>query len=188
MTVDEATSDDGAPGAATPEDVTVRDPTPDDARAVGEVHQRAILELGRRAYTAEQVAAWSGDREADDYELDLEGRRFVVAERAVEPDERTVVGFGSLEPEPESEFADPVAVEVTGVYVHPDHAREGVGSALLADLEAQARAWNADHVWLMASLNAVSFYEAKGYERVREHDHEFHGEATGTVVEMRREL
>jgi hypothetical protein len=43
-----------------------------------------------------------------------------------------------------------------------------------------------------ASLNAVPFYELHGYERVREHDHEFSGHGstgvTGTVVEMKKEL
>lgn len=186
----------------------MREATPEDARAVGEVHQCAIRELGASAYTAAQVAAWHDDRDPADYELDLEGRHFVVAEREARaeraprtgsgdqrepraeaaPGDHRVVGFGDLLPEPESEFVDPVDAEVAGCYVHPEHAREGVGSALLADLEATAREWGADSVGLHASLNAVAFYERKGYDRLRERDHEFGGGETGTVVEMRRTL
>lgn len=161
----------------------VREATPADARAVGAVHQRAIAELGARAYGEEQVAAWRGGREPADYDLDFDDRPFVVAEV-----DGTVVGFGSVDLDPVSAFARPVDAEVTGVYVHPDHARSGVGSALLADLESRARRWDAAAVGLQASLNAVGFYERMGYERVREHEHEFRGGATGTVVEMRRVL
>jgi len=161
----------------------LREATPGDARAVGEVHQRAIVELGRQAYADEQVAAWQGDRDPEDYDLDLDGRRFVVAEL-----DGAVVGFGAADPDPESAFVDPVDAEVTGVYVHPDRTRAGVGSALLADLERAAHGWGAGSVGLHASRNAVPFYEAAGYERVRERSHEFAGGVEGTVVEMRRGL
>lgn len=158
----------------------VREAAPEDARAVGDAHQRAIAELGPQAYTDEQVDAWRGDREPSGYELDLAGR-FVVAEK-----EGIVVGFGTLDPDPGEDYDPPVDAEVTGVYVHPGHAREGVGSALLADLERTAREWNVERVGLHASLNAVPFYEAKGYERVRERPHEFAGGVEGTVVEMHK--
>jgi len=74
--------------------------------------------------------------------------------------------------------------EVQAVYVHPEAAREGVGTALLAGLEGHAREFGADDAALHASLNAVGFYERRGYERVAERDHEFRDGATGTVVEM----
>ena len=74
--------------------------------------------------------------------------------------------------------------EVRAVYVHPDHARHGVGSALLAELEGYARGRGLDRLSLQSSLNAVGFYERAGYERVGE------GESPGglAVVGMEKVL
>lgn len=45
---------------------------------------------------------------------------------------------------------------------------------------------------LSASLNAVPFYKAHGYERVREQSHEFSSHestgVTGSIVEMKKRL
>lgn len=112
--------------------------------------------------------------------------------------ERTVVGFGHLVPPAarEAESADPVDPEgpapaegeVTAIYVHGDHAREGVGSALLEHLQRVARQQGLDALALTSSLNAVGFYERHGYERVREATHETTREAELDVVVMRKRL
>ncbi|MEM4780046.1 MAG: GNAT family N-acetyltransferase, partial [Halalkalicoccus sp.] len=82
--------------------------------------------------------------------------------------------------------------EVTGVYVDPSAARQGIGSTLLADLERYGRERGVRTLALSASLNAVPFYQAHGYERVREYRHEFSNhESTGVegiVVEMATRL
>jgi putative acetyltransferase len=41
---------------------------------------------------------------------------------------------------------------------------------------------------LWASRNAVSFYEAQGYERVTEHIHEYQDGIELTLVEMKKQL
>lgn len=127
-----------------------------DVPAVRSLHAAAIEAFGPEAYDDEAVAAWATSEE-DDHPLDgLDDPDVygVVAERAGE-----LAGFGRL---------DVDNAEVTGVYVHPDHAREGVGSALLSNLEGYARGVGLSNVRLWASLNAVGFYERAGYEQVRE--------------------
>ena len=57
--------------------------------------------------------------------------------------------------------------ELLACYVLPAAARRGVGTALVAEIEARARASGLDHLRLSASLNAEPFYAALGYE-VRE--------------------
>ncbi len=164
----------------------VRDAVPSDAEAVREVHARSITELGRQAYSREQVDAWALRCESADYASAIESDDlvFVVAEA-----DGRVVGFGSLRLEPSERDSD---AEVTAVYVHPSVARQGVGTAIYTELEGQARARGVQSLGLSASLNAVPFYETQGYERVREAPHEFSaGESTGvtgTVVEMRKRL
>jgi ribosomal protein S18 acetylase RimI-like enzyme len=52
------------------------------------------------------------------------------------------------------------------LYVSPDHRRQGVGRALLAEVEAYGRAQGATHVWLETSnvnVPGVRAYERLGY-------------------------
>lgn len=166
----------------------IREARPEDAEAIRTVHYDSITELGPAAYDSEQVDAWARGVESADYAaVDSEDYYVVVAEVGGD-----VRGFGSLRLEvPDSDEASAEG-EVTGVYVHPSVARQGVGSAILAALERQARAHGIRSLGLSASLNAVPFYESHGYERVRECVHEFSShESTGVegrVVEMRKEL
>ena len=184
--------------------VTLRDAVPADAEAVRDVHAASVRGLGPAAYDDEQVAAWAGNRDPADYDTTPDDADFVVAER-----DGRVVGFAELRPHGGGYFETvrpgPWTGEVRAVYVHPDAAGEGVGSALLAELERRARGRDLSALGLHASLNAVPFYEARGYERVVELDHEFgeseahsvsgsrtesdgDGPVTSTVVEMRKRL
>lgn len=167
--------------------MNVRDAVAADAEAIRGVHARAIRELGTAAYTSEQVEAWAAGCESADYEGAIRDLEFLVAER----DDR-VVGFGSLTWDSPEEYEAAVDAELTAVYVEPSGTRQGVGSAIYDELERRARRREVGVLGLSASRNAVPFYEALGYERVREYDHEFSSHestgVTGTIVEMTREL
>jgi putative acetyltransferase len=56
-------------------------------------------------------------------------------------------------------------------FVHPEHQGRGVGTRLLAPLEAAARAAGLTALRVDASLAGAGFYERRGYQR------------TGTMVE-----
>ena len=150
----------------------VRPATRADRAALPEVHMAAVEAFGPDGYSVEEVHEWAGtdERSPTDYAVDAAGEHFTVAVRAGE-----VAGFGHLVLDVE---------EVHAVYVHPDHARRGVGSALLAELEGYARGRKLQKLALQSSLNAVGFYERAGYERVGE------GESPGglVVVEMEKRL
>ena len=131
----------------------VRPATPEDAEVLPALHSDAVEAFGPDHYTAERVDHWSsrGERTPEDYPVDEPGEHVTVCVRDGE-----VAGFGHLA----------VAErEVHAVYVHPDHARRGVGSALLAELEGFARGRGLETLDLQSSLNAVGFYERAGYER-----------------------
>lgn len=189
--------------------VTVRDATDADRGAISDVHVAAIRELGPAAYDDRVVDAWAGGSEArstsggrdpsasgDDEDRDPAGypigetdAAFVVAEV-----NGRVAGFGDVTGVDPNDY-DVVAEEradatgeVRAVYVHPDFARRGVGSALLAELERRARDRGFETLVLTASLNAVPFYEHRGYEAVTTVTHEFGGEVPGDAVVMRRSL
>lgn len=128
--------------------------------------------FGPDAYDAAQVARWAkrGERSPGDYDVTAAAEQFTVCVRDSE-----VAGFGHLVVGER---------EIRAVYVHPGHARRGVGSALLAGLEGYARGLELPALELQSSLNAVEFYERAGYERVAD------GESPGglPVVEMRKSL
>ena len=153
-------------------DMYVRPATREDRDALPALHTAAVEAFGPDGYDADQVRKWAkaDDRSPDDYDVDAPDEHFTVAVR-----EGEVAGFGHL-------VLD--AGEIHAVYVHPDHASHGVGSALLAELEGYARGQGCTALALQSSLNAVGFYEQAGYERVDE------GESPGglAVVEMRKEL
>lgn len=132
----------------------VRPATPADAEALPDLHTAAAEASGPGYYDDGAVAWWAkrGERSSEDYPVAESDQHFTVCVRGGE-----VVGFGHL-------ALDEAAVHA--VYVHPDHARVGVGSALLVELEGFARGRGLDALSLQSSLNAVGFYERAGYERV----------------------
>ncbi|SFB81106.1 putative acetyltransferase [Halobiforma haloterrestris] len=136
----------------------VRDAT-DDAPAIAAVHATAAHELGSSAYDERQVQAWISNVHPERYPIGDPGFRVVVAERGDE-----VVGFGLLDLAPNGR--DGSVGEISAVYVHPDHAREGVGDAIMDTLEGTARDAGLEALVLTASRNAIGFYERQGYEGV----------------------
>jgi putative acetyltransferase len=124
----------------------------------------AIRELAKSHYTAEQIEAWAGLRRPDDYQPGIEAGQMVVAEY-----EGQAVGFGTIDLETK---------QVQAVYVSPDHARRGVGTAVLETLEQKSVEAGIDALRLSASLNAVPFYRKAGYQEVERTTHRLEGGAT----------
>lgn len=160
-------------------DVSVREAMTSDAQRIRDVHLASIEELGRKRYTAEQVASWAHDRDPDEYPIGSENTYFLVAENNTE-----VIGFGWLKYTSGEYFRTPVEGEIAAIYVHPSVARSGIGSRIYTELESQAARRNIGSLGLWASLNAVPFYEAHGYERVTDHVYEYRDGVELTLVEM----
>ena len=146
-----------------------------DRPAICRVQQAAARQLAARSYSSEQIEAWIGSVTPDRYADVLRTHAVVVAE-----DERgIVIGFGQL---------DPARGEVDAVYVAPDAAGRGVGALLLLALEQVAHNCGIFDLHLIATQNAVRFYERAGYER--ECDTIFHaaGGIDLAVVSMAKRL
>ncbi len=153
---------------------TVREAGDGDRRAIATLHEASIQAFGPEAYTGEQVEAWASGKDPEGYPIGEEGSYLVVAER-----EDGVAGFGHLVV-PDR--------EVTAVYVDPDHARRGVGTAILEELASEADDRELDELSLVASRNAVGFYERRGWERVENLTHETTGGIELECVAMERSL
>lgn len=65
--------------------------------------------------------------------------------------------------------------EIGGVYVHPDHTRQGIATQLLTDLEQQAIRRKKRKLLVMSSLTAVAFYQSLGFQVIRKKKFCMHG-------------
>ncbi|WP_266077716.1 GNAT family N-acetyltransferase [Haladaptatus caseinilyticus] len=156
---------------------SIRSATEADAEAILELHVSSIRAFGPERYHDEQVEAWATKPLGSAlYRESVRSRSEEIVVAEVDGD---IVGFGRLDHENEV---------VTAVYAHPDYAREGVGSALLTNLEAKAIERDIDSLSLRASLNAVPFYEQAGYERSETVAHETTGGVELTCLEMTKRL
>lgn len=142
-------------------DWTIRAAREDDARAAAHCHTRAILVLGRSHYTEGEVASWAQGLDEAFYVLALRKTDlFEVAESA----NGAIVGIGAARGD-----------EVWLLYVDPDWAGRGVGSALLARMEDDIRKRGHATLRVESSLAAQAFYEKHGYRRRRIYGHRTRG-------------
>jgi ribosomal protein S18 acetylase RimI-like enzyme len=57
--------------------------------------------------------------------------------------------------------------QITGVYVHPDFMRQGIGTQLLETVEKIALDRGNKAIHVMSAMDAVNFYKAVGYKPTR---------------------
>lgn len=135
----------------------------DDAKRLVEIMHAAILSIGPRAYTAQQVAAWAarapgGQRFRTRV---AEGAMiFVAADRADK-----AVAYSLLEVDEAQEG------HLDHLYCHPNHTRLGLAEKLLALAEDHARSLSVTRFYTEASELARPAFERAGY--VVEHRRDF---------------
>jgi GNAT superfamily N-acetyltransferase len=126
--------------------------------------------LGAQDYTAEQIEAALRGAFGVDTQLILDGT-YLVAECEGEvvgcggwSRRRTLFG-GDKSTTRDSGLLDPgaEAAKIRAFFIHPEHARRGIGRALLERCEAEARAHGFSRCELMATLPGARLYAAFGY-------------------------
>lgn len=127
----------------------IRQATTDDCDAIYRVHVDAIKGLPRGSQGSEGVLDWLKSRKPSVYAEEMQRETFVVVE-----ENGDVVGWGAL--------SLPKA-EISNVFVDPVHHRHGIGTMILAELEAVAQASGLTAVELKATGTAIDFYLANGY-------------------------
>jgi len=153
----------------------IRPGRPADAEGLYAVHERAVRVLGRRVYSDTQVESWIHGNEPQRYieAMRDEGETFAVAVARL----RGIVGFYALK-----------GAEVRSLYVDPDWARLGVGSALLLRAEAEIAAAGHDKVIIGASLAGLPFYEQHGYRVVKHRHWRSRGGLMIPAVDMEKQI
>lgn len=139
----------------------IRKATVSDRTAIHALHTASIRRLCSSHYSFDEIERWAGFLTPDHYTEVIRdaNRRFVVAE-----EEGEIIAFG------QARLAEG---EIEAVYVHPDHAGRGTGALILAYFENLAVQASLVSLRLTATLNAVPFYERRGFriDGYAEHHH-----------------
>ena len=161
----------------------VRVARPEDAEGVSRLLQASYPELMAAAYDAQSLAPVLGLMTRANPAL-LSCGTYYVAESA-----GVVVGCGGWTRErPGTATVEAGLGHVRHFGTHPGWIRRGVGRAIYARCESDARAAGVEAFEAMSTLNGESFYRALGFERIREIDVEFKPQVCLRGVVMRRVL
>jgi putative acetyltransferase len=130
-----------------------------DLDAIGALQEASILALGASAYSRPQLDAWA--RFGWHYRRKLleDDGAFFVAERS-----DRLVGIGGWSPDSQAQEL----AWLRYLFVHPDSAGRGIGRLLVEVVEADARGHGRAGFRVWSSLNAIGFYTALGYRRMRQ--------------------
>jgi GNAT superfamily N-acetyltransferase len=152
------------------EPLEIRAAALEDVAAIESLIARSAHELSAGDYTREQVAGALRGAFGVDTQLLRDGTYFVV-ECGGElvgcggwSYRRTLFGSDARadrDPQPLDPRTD--AAKIRAFFVHPAHARRGIGSALLERCESEARSRGFRRLELMATLPGVRLYRARGY-------------------------
>lgn len=123
-----------------------------DIRRAARLFRDTVFRVNRADYTETQLRAWAAGADGAVWEERLSGLRTFAAERG-----GALLGFGSVR---EDGYVD-------HLFVHARHQGEGVGTALLAALEAAVPAGT---LRTEASVTARPFFLARGWRAVREQE------------------
>lgn len=128
-----------------------------DCPVLGELFRQTVLGVNCRDYTPEQLAAWTGGADLAAWDRSFLLHTTLVAEAG----DGAVVGFGDLDPIGGMEGS----AYLDRLYVHRDHQREGIATALCDALEGFVPG---RRVLTHASVTARPFFLRRGYRVLRE--------------------
>jgi putative acetyltransferase len=158
--------------------IAVRIARVEDARGILEVHYSAVHEIAAGDYPLEVREAWSRpitpDRVDQYVKHALPNETTVVAEA-----DGRIAGFGVVV-EPNN--------ELRAVYVSAEFGRQGVGSAILRELERIAKEQGCRELHMDSSLTAAPFYMHHSYKEMGRGEHTLSGGAKMACVKMRKAL
>jgi GNAT superfamily N-acetyltransferase len=158
--------------------------TEDDAEALSALIEASVRGLQAGDYTQAQIEGALGTVLGLDTQL-IDDKTYFVAEVRDGATERNagapkrIAGCGGWSkrktlfgadrgPGREPELLDPAtdAAKVRAIFVHPDFARRGLGSLILALVEAEAQAAGFKRYEMGSTLTGVPLYRLKGYDEV----------------------
>jgi putative acetyltransferase len=151
-----------------------------DVGEIAAAHLDSIRSIGPRYYEPATVDDWGALIRSEVYVNAMaRGEVFYIAV-GCRGDRPEVLGFSSHRMDGNEHG--------TAVYVRGNAARRGIGSALFRAAEAAAVAAGATSIDIDASLAAVEFYKANGFEEVGRGEHRLSSGRAMACVFMRKNL
>ena len=157
--------------------VLVRPATVDDIPALQTLIAKSARELQSGDYTSRQIESAIKRVYGVDSRLIADGT-YLVAERA-SGDARTIIGCGGWSKrrtlyggdrwrDRDDDLLHPSvdAAKIRAFFVHPDFARQGIGTTILAACEEAARMYGFRHFEMGATLTGAKFFVARGYVEI----------------------
>jgi GNAT superfamily N-acetyltransferase len=161
----------------------VRIATPEDIPHLREIIESSVRALQANDYTPTQIEAALHSVYGVDTQLIADGTYFAVEVAAPSPrvtshespftapvacggwSKRKTLYGGDQYALREDSLLDPArdAAKIRAFFVHPQYARRGIGTQILAACEDAARAAGFTRLEMGATLSGVAFYRAKGY-------------------------
>ena len=147
----------------------VRKPKLSETEAIIRLVRDTARRVNSADYSQEQIDLWLVKRPIEIIQDDVDRGAWWVC-----VDGEDVLGVGTL-----------ATAEITGLFVHADHLREGIGRLLLNHMEAQILSRGETEVQLDSTLTAEAFYRRMGYREIgRKRD----GVPQLDVISMRKTL
>lgn len=167
----------------------------DDRAAIERLIAASARALSREDYSDEQIEAALRVVFGVDTDL-IQDETYFVAESA-----GTLIGCGGWSKrrtlfggdrfsDRDAGFLDPAqdAAKIRAFFIHPAHARRGIGRALLAACEREAEAHGFRALELMSTLPGLKLYRVCGYADEERFELELDNGIQLGLVRMRKEL
>jgi predicted N-acetyltransferase YhbS len=129
----------------------------EDAPALRALHELSLTTLSADAYSPEQIHGLLATRDTVPTQMIAAGRMLVARRHGF------VVGTAGWEPRT---IDGQPGAHLRSVFVHPLQTRQGIASALVRVVEADATEQRAIRFTLAATVNAVPLYRRLGYAAV----------------------
>jgi len=137
--------------ATSTSDIALRLAIPEDIEALRHVYATSVKALAQGYYSSGQIAVWAGYAEVPAFvDFILEPLTIVATV------DRQPIGFCGVEP----------TGHIASLYVHPDHARRGIGMALLGEALNCCATPTRGHWFAEASLLSRPVFERLGFAQI----------------------
>ena len=148
----------------------IRKATLEDREAIQQLIAASTRGLSRKHYDDAQIEAAIATVFGVDTDLIIDGTYFVAESDGVFVgcggwSRRKALWGGDQFASRDPRYVDPQSdpARIRAFFIHPDHARKGIGRAILARCEDEARAYGFRELELMATLPGVEFYKSCGF-------------------------
>ena len=174
-----STNEVNSTNAKQPDSWQIRLAQPDDIPALHALIEASVRGLQTNDYTPAQIEGALGTVLGLDTQLIRDQTYFIVETLGPKDQKARSAGCGgwskrktlfgsdhSSTREPELLDPEADAARIRAIFVHPDYARMGLGSLILAHVEAAAQAAAFHHFEMGSTLTGVPLYTRKGYVEV----------------------